>query len=241
MSPSANITTITSSVSYPFTSIIYSLGRSIVLPAYFGNIDITGLENFPQQGPVVIAPTHRSRWDGITIGYAFGRPVIGRNPRFMVTVNEMKGFQGWFIRQFGGFPIDPDQPSIAALRHGIDLLQAQQVLVIFPEGDVMRDRYVQYLKPGFARLAIQAQKRQHKHNPDIQIVPVALDYGESAPQKGCSLSVKIGQPLNTAQYQGPAKKAAAALISDLKGALNTLIDESIPNPEMAPSVGSRIM
>lgn len=231
MSPSANSPTITSQVSYPFSSFIYFFGRSIVLPAYFGSIKVSGLEHFPQQGPVVIAPTHRSRWDGITVGYAFGRPVIGRDPRFMVTVNEMHGFQGWFIRQFGGFPIDPDQPSIAALRHGIDLLHANQVLVIFPEGDVMRDRYVQYLKPGFARLAIQAQKKQ-KVGPEIKIVPVALDYGCSVPKQGCGLHVKVGLPLNVTDYPGPTKKASATLSNDLKISLNALIRDSARNPEV---------
>lgn len=237
MLPSANIETITSRVSYPFTSFIYFFGRSIVLPAYFGSIQVSGLENFPQEGPVVIAPTHRSRWDGIMVGYAFGRPIIGRDPRFMVTVNEMNGFQGWFIRQFGGFPIDPDQPSIAALRHGIDLLQANQVLVIFPEGDVMRDRYVKYLKPGFARLAIQAQKTQ-KAGPDIKVVPVVLDYGCSVPKQGCGLTIKIGLPLNITDYQGPTKKAAATLSGDLKIALNGLIGNSALNSEITTSVSS---
>lgn len=236
MSKSAN-TAITSQIAYPFTSIIYTLGRSIVLPAYFGSIEVTGLENFPQQGPVVVAPTHRSRWDGIMIGYTFGRPVIGRDPRFMVTVNEMKGFQGWFIRQFGGFPIDPDQPSIAALRHGIGLLQTNQVLVIFPEGDVMRDRYVQYLKPGFARLALQAQKTQQAGS-EIKILPVILDYGRPIPAKGCGLTVKIGLPLSVADYQGSTKTAALNLISDLKTALNSLMDGSIPNRAVISSISS---
>ncbi len=238
MSKSAN-TAITSQISYLFTSVIYTLGRSLVLPAYFGSIEVTGIENFPQQGPVVVAPTHRSRWDGITIGYALGRPVIGRDPHFMVTVNEMHGFQGWFIRQFGGFPIDPDRPSVAALRHGIDLLQNNQVLVIFPEGDVMSDRYAQYLKPGFARLAIQAQKRQKGKGSDIQILPVALEYGHAVPKKSSSLKVKIGKPINAAQYLGPTKKSASTLIKDLKTALNNLMDGSIPNPELTSSLRSR--
>lgn len=237
MSPSATITPVKSSISYPFTSLIYFLGRSVVLPTYFSRIKVSGLEHFPKEGPVVIAPTHRSRWDGIMVGYAFGRPIIGRDPRFMVTVNEMSGFQGWFIRQFGGFPIDPDQPSIAALRHGIDLLQDNQVLVIFPEGDVMHDRTVKFLKPGFARLAIQAQKKQ-RSGPSIKVLPVSLDYGCSVPQQGCSIHIKIGLPLNIIDYPGPTKKAAATLSSDLKVALNRLIEESTLASEITTSISS---
>lgn len=215
---------------------LYRLGRSVVLPAYFGDINIVGLENFPRQGPVVVTPIHRSRWDGLMIGYALGRPVTQRDPNFMVTANEMKGLQGWLIRQCGGFPINPDQPSITALRQGVDLLKAEEVLVIFPEGDVKRDRYAQFLKPGFARLALRAQQ-QLKTGSNIQVLPVALDYGCRVPHRGCGLTITIGRPLNVADYQGSAKQTALRLVNDLKQTLNSLMDYSLaPSPRLSSSI-----
>ncbi|NJK40751.1 MAG: 1-acyl-sn-glycerol-3-phosphate acyltransferase [Acaryochloridaceae cyanobacterium SU_2_1] len=220
---SSVLTTPRSLVSRAITSIVYALGRTIVLPSYFGDIKILGLEHFPRQGPVVIAPIHRSRWDGLMIGYVFGRPVTQRDPNFMVTANEMQGLQGWLIRQCGGFPINPDQPSVASLRLGVDLLKAEQVLVIFPEGDVKRDRYAQFLKPGFARLALRAQQ-QLKSGSNIQVLPVALDYGCPIPHWRCGLTITIGRPLNVSEYKGPVKPASLLLINDLKKALNNLMD-----------------
>ena len=42
-------------------------------------------ENLPHQGPVLLAPTHRARWDALMLPMAAGRRVSGRDCRFMVT------------------------------------------------------------------------------------------------------------------------------------------------------------
>ena len=75
----------------------------------------------------------------------------------MVSANEMKGLQGWLIRHVGGFPIDPQHPSISSLRLGIKLLKASEVLVIFPEGNIFRTEEIQPLQPGLTRLALHTQ------------------------------------------------------------------------------------
>ena len=84
--------------------ILYPLGCYLVLPLFFGKIQINGQENIPLQDPVIVAPTHRSRWDAFIVPYAIGRLVSGRDLRFMVSANEVTGFQGWVIRRMGGFP-----------------------------------------------------------------------------------------------------------------------------------------
>ena len=52
--------------------------------------------NLPLAGPVLLAPTHRARWDALMLPMAAGRRVSGRDCRFMVTTTEMRGLQGWF-------------------------------------------------------------------------------------------------------------------------------------------------
>jgi 1-acyl-sn-glycerol-3-phosphate acyltransferase len=204
------------------TSLLYPLGRSMVLPSYLGQITVRGQTNFPAQGPLVVAPTHRSRWDGLVVGYALGRPVTHRDLRFMVSANEMRGLQGWVIRQFGGFPVDTTRASISALRHGIELLRAGKVLVIFPEGDIMRDRSVQTLKPGLARLAIQAQNSLATAMT-IRVLPVAIEYGQSHPQWRCGVQVNIGVPLEVTDYLNVFNQQGASMLTtDLKHALNQL-------------------
>jgi len=49
------------------TPLVYTLANKIVLPFYFSKIDISGQENIPLTGAVIVAPTHRSRWDAIIV------------------------------------------------------------------------------------------------------------------------------------------------------------------------------
>ncbi len=202
-------------------SLTYTLGHHFVLPTYFSQIQVTGLDHIPNQGPVIIAPTHRSRWDALIVPYATGRFATGRDLRYMVTADEMLGLQGWFIRKMGGFAINTKQPTIAAFRHGVSLLSQGEMLVIFPEGNIFRDNQVHCLKSGLARLAIQAQS--HSTNLPVKIVPVSLNYHPTVPRLGCQVSVKIGSALSVTKYQScSAKKQAYSLTQDLQLALQQL-------------------
>ncbi|MEM6255957.1 MAG: lysophospholipid acyltransferase family protein [Cyanobacteria bacterium P01_D01_bin.156] len=199
----------------------YRVGENLLLPNFFKTIRIIGQENIPTTGPVVFAPTHRSRWDALLVGLV-GHQATDRYLRFMVTADECVGLQGWAIKRLGGFPVDVRRPAIATLRHGVQLLQNQQTLVIFPEGDIFRQKQVQRLKPGLARLALQAE--QSTPNLGVKILPIYLDYDNPRPNLGSSVEVRIGQPLEANSYlaSGSPKQQAMELTTDLKHALDCL-------------------
>lgn len=203
----------------------YPVGRFLVLPLYFRKISVKGREHLPQQGPVILAPTHRARWDALVVPYAAGRHVIGRDLHFMVSADEIKGLQGWFIRRFGGFPINPRQPGIGSLRHGIELLKAGSVLVIFPEGKISRTSQLQPLQPGLSRLALHTESNHPGLN--INIVPIVIRYRPAVPVWGCEVEVNIGPPLRVKDYcKAPLKPCAEQLEADLQKALQQLQQSS---------------
>ncbi len=217
---SARKNNITSSVAPWFSYIAYPLGRQIILPFYFGKITVTGRENLPQNTPIILAPTHRSRWDAFMIAYAAGRDITGKEMRFMVSHDEITGLQGFFVRWFGGFPVDTKKPNISSLRHVIDLLKQKETLVIFPEGNIFREE-IQPLKQGLARMALQTESMQPGLN--IKIVPISLKYAQPFPQKGCDVKINIGQPLNVADYDiNKIKQSSQKLTDDLTQRLQNL-------------------
>lgn len=214
------------------TPIVYPLAHRVVLPFYFGDITVTGQEHLPIDGPVILAPTHRSRWDAILVPFATGRNVTGRDLRFMVSADEVRGFQGWFIRRLGGFPVNTQRPTIASLRHGVEVLENKEMLVIFPEGGIFRDEDVHPLKPGLARLAIQAELSQP--NLGVKIVPMHLHYSDSFPQWGTDVKIQIDRPIEVANYcQGNAKQDAKRLTVDLELKLKALAGQPVPSREFA--------
>lgn len=223
---------------------LYPLAKHVVLPRYFQSLRVTGGHHLPRHGPVVLAPTHRSRWDGILMCFVAGRYATGRDLRFMVTANEMRGPQGWLLRRIGCFAIDPERPSIAGVRRGVQLLEAGEALTVFPEGDIFRDGAVHPLKGGLARMALQAETR--RPGLGVQVVPIALHYDDPEVGRGSSLEAIVGPPLPVSAYlpncggdgdggRCDRKAAATHLMNDLTAALTSLNDR----PPTAPMAASR--
>ena len=208
--------------------ISYTLGYYFLLPLFFRNIQITGRENIPPTGPIILAPTHRARWDSLLLFLPFlaGRCLTGKFMHFMVTINECQGLQGWFVRIMGGFPVDTLRPSIASLRYSIKLLVERKILVIYPEGDIFRDRLIHPLKPGISRLALIAES----NNPGlgIKILPIAFNYSQLYPSWGDNVTINIGNPIPVRDFMGNCiRKDAKLLDSELLSRLHQL-DQGLP-------------
>jgi 1-acyl-sn-glycerol-3-phosphate acyltransferase len=188
-------------------SLAYPLGRYLLFPLYFGRIDIRGQENLPLSGPIILASTHRSRWDAMMVPYAAGWHITGRHLRYMVTADEMTGLQGWFIQRMGGFPINTKRPAIASLRHGVELLEKGETLVIFPEGDIYREKHVQPIKQGLARLAIQAESSRPEVG--VKIIPITIHYSKPFVPWRSRAKVRIGKPLRVSEFATACSKQSA--------------------------------
>ncbi|MBL1208428.1 lysophospholipid acyltransferase family protein [Geminocystis sp. GBBB08] len=214
-------TTITSHISPWLIKIAYVLATKLIFPFFFKKIIITGKENVPKNGAVIIAPTHRSRWDALIVPYATGQLVSARNPHFMVSANEMKGLQGWIVKRLGGFPVNTDKPGLDSLRHSFDLLCQEKMVVIFPEGNICRTDEVQPLKRGIAKIALDVA--EEKPEIDIKILPISIKYSEPVPSRGCSVTVNIGECLIVKDYKGKSsRKDSIALTASLTTSLKNI-------------------
>ncbi|NJK38654.1 MAG: 1-acyl-sn-glycerol-3-phosphate acyltransferase [Oscillatoriales cyanobacterium RM2_1_1] len=214
-----------SEVSPRLISAVYPLVSGIILPTYFSRIEVSGQENIPKTGPVILAPTHRSRWDALIVPYAAGRYATGRDLRYMVTVDEMQGLQGWFIRRMGGFAVNQKRLTTATFRQSLNILQQGETMVVFPEGNIFRGKQVHRLKPGLARLALQAESIGD--STGVQIVPMAIQYEPAIPCMGSQVRVRIGSSLQVRDYcQGSVKRGAKNLTTDLGQSLQTLAQKA---------------
>ncbi len=221
-----------SSINPWLVRLVYPLGCRFVLPLFFGRITVTGRENIPTTGPVIVAPTHRSRWDALIVPKAVGRLVSGRDLRFMVTSTEMTGIQGWFIHHLGGFPIDVKRPGLSSLEHSVALLKEEEMLVIFPEGGIFRDNEVHPLKRGVARIALEVESE--KPGSQIKILPVGVRYTQPYPSWGTDVTVTIGKPIEVAKYDSKRMKSSSEkLTDDLEDILTELYQEQDPSNSVA--------
>ena len=189
------------------------LTQDLVLPAFFSGLTVLDGDNLPGSGPVLLAPTHRSRWDALLLPHAAGRRVSGRDCRFMVTLDEMQGLQGWFLRRLGCFAVNQSQPSLSTLRYAVDLLKAGQQLVVFPEGRIKRDEQTPIApQQGLARLASLASSQ----GVQVPVVPVGLAYGHRPARWRDRAAVCFGPAL---RVNGQGRDGAQAFNRDLAAAM----------------------
>ena len=150
----------------------------------------------PSNTSIILAPTHRSRWDGLILTMAMGRRVTKRDCRFMVTKSEMRGIQGWFLKRLGCFSINQLSPSLSALRYAIDLIEKGEQLVVFPEGKINKYGKKLVLKEGLYRLAKLATKK----STSVVIVPIGIAYSEVPANFRGGFCLSIGQPIAIKDY-----------------------------------------
>ncbi|WP_298614883.1 lysophospholipid acyltransferase family protein [uncultured Thermosynechococcus sp.] len=186
----------------------------LFLPLYFSQIRVIGREQLPKEGGFVLAPKHYSRWDPVLL------PSLGPYQlRFMTNALEFRGIQGWFIRHLGAFAVNLNHPQPSSLRHVLEILNAGQPLVIFPEGGIVRDQVVRPLKPGLARLVLQVDR-------PLPIFPVGIAYNPQ-PQFRARVALWIGSPLWTpAEREGNLKQQAQELTQQLEAALHAAVLEA---------------
>ncbi len=163
---------------------------------------VSGLENVPESGPVIMAINHNSFVDSIFL------PLMVKRPMTFLAKDEYfttPGFKGFWMRTFfkgvGQVPIDRSggNASEAALRTGVRVLDSGNVLGIYPEGTRSPDGRLYRGHTGVARMALAANAR---------VVPVALRGTREIQPAGSNIPrvrrvyISIGEPLDFSRYEG---------------------------------------
>ena len=171
--------------------------QDIVLRFFFSKKKIIN-NNFstPLNSSIILAPTHRSRWDGLVLTMAMGRRVTNKDCRFMVTKSEMRGIQGWFLKRLGCFSINQLSPSLSTLRYAIELIEKGEQLVVFPEGKINKYGRRLLLKEGLYRLARLATKK----TKTITIIPIGIAYSSISPKFRSEFCLSFGKPIEMTDY-----------------------------------------
>lgn len=183
----------------------------------FNRLEITGRENVPLSGQLIVACNHVSVLDPIVVGVSMPRPIRFMAKKELFEHPILKGP----IRALGAFPVDRGKNDIQAVKWAFRVLANQEVLGIFPEGTRRKEGPISF-RPGTAGIALRAR---------CKILPVALvgtDHilGGSPFSK---LRLAIGTPIDwPAKYQGkPREKDILKLTEELQNAVENLVNSLI--------------
>ena len=110
---------------------------------------VAGKQHLPTSGPVILAPVHRSFADfGFT---AF----CTRRKLFFMTKDSMweKKWLGRLLLYVGAFPVHRESADREALRRAQRVLEAGEVLILFPEGTTSDGSRVMPFRSAFLSVA----------------------------------------------------------------------------------------
>ncbi len=216
----------------------------LALNTYYRSLSVTGAENVPESGPLLITANHpNSLIDPLSLSLISDRQI-----HFFAKATLFVPGARRIMRALGALPIHRRQDNPAdmeknreAFAAAYELLGRGGVIGIFPEGVSHGEPRLKELKTGFARIALEAERGEalqlgHDTLPalGVRIVPVGIHKGAAARFRG-HLSLRVGQPLAVRDFYGlyhedeiaGVRALVAALEERLKGLMLHLEDDEV--------------
>ena len=186
------------------------IGRSITRVRVEGDLGA-----IPREGPVILAANHISNADPVLVG-AWLTPRLGRRIHWLGK-KEMFDWPivGYVARNGGIVPVDREAADVEAFRMASRVLEAGEVLMVFPEGTRSPTAELQPPKDGLAMLALRS---------GATIVPIGISNtdrfwpkGRPIPRPGGHVTMRVGEPFKIADLLPPGldRKSAKRLATTL--------------------------
>jgi 1-acyl-sn-glycerol-3-phosphate acyltransferase len=189
----------------------YAIAMKLCSPIIrrWARLEVEGLEQIPEHGPLLLAGNHDSYWDPIAIG-------VAAFPRRQIRALAKSSL--WKIRGLGGvldsmgqIPIDRGKSDQRAMDRAVEELSGGACIGIFPEGTRSLGRELR-ARSGFGRLAAAV--------PGAQVLCVAVSGTVDIPRfpKRPRVRVKFFSPAGGGLAQGEEAAALAVrLLTEIRG------------------------
>jgi 1-acyl-sn-glycerol-3-phosphate acyltransferase len=196
----------------------YTLARIVLtLPTMLlWRVRAIGLKNVPGHGPLVLAPNHFSQMDHFFVGLYLRRKI-----RFMAKSQLFGPPVLTYIYKHGGvFPVRRGHHDEEAFETVRQLLEQEEMLLVYAEGGRMRSQQLGEPKPGIGRIALES---------GVPIVPVAIKGSERARQwkrlRFPKVTVQFGEPLVFGVEDSPGRERQLEVATEVFGRVREMYEE----------------
>ncbi len=166
-------------------SMIYKLVTGFMhfwYKTWFG-AKISGLENIPEEGGMIVCGNHISNHDAVLVASYFPRRCV-----FLAKKELFVPVFAGMLKKLGGIPVNRGANDIGAIKASLRVLKEGKPLVLFPQGTRCKELKFEDFKNGAPFMAMKT---------GVPIVPVGIS-GKFKLRGG--LRLKFGKPIYPEGY-----------------------------------------
>jgi 1-acyl-sn-glycerol-3-phosphate acyltransferase len=186
---------------YTFARLVLTLPTILIY-----RVRAIGVGNVPREGALVLAPNHFSQMDHFFCGVYLRRKI-----RFMAK-SQMFGppVLTYIYRHGGVFPVRRGHHDEEAFRTAYEILDQEEMLLVYAEGGRSRSRQLGEPKPGIGRIALES---------GAPIVPVAI-HGSAAVRgwrrlRFPKVTVQFGAPIDFPVERDPGRERQLEVATEI--------------------------
>ncbi|MCL2620510.1 MAG: 1-acyl-sn-glycerol-3-phosphate acyltransferase [Defluviitaleaceae bacterium] len=172
---------------------LYAFARAVVGFTYkiIFRTKVTGRENIPREGGVILCCNHQSYHDTVVLGLVSPKPVhfLAKKELFK------KKFFNKLFAGLGAIPVDREKPSMDSLKRVVSTLKKGDTIGIFMQGGRQQEFDTADYKAGVALFAIKGKS---------PVVPIHI---QSTFRMFAPIYVNVGKPIGFEEYHGAKVKS----------------------------------
>jgi 1-acyl-sn-glycerol-3-phosphate acyltransferase len=210
-------------------SVLFAIGVPVCRRLF--RLRVEGEEHLPRTGAAIIAANHLSFFDSVVLSVAVPRPLN--------FAGKAEYLQSWKTRKLlpalGMIPVERDSPrrAYAAMQVAADVLDADELFAVYPEGTRSDDGSLHDGRNGVGHLGVTTGAR---------IIPTGIvgtdriqPRGARLPRPFRSAIVRFGSPIDPVGYDGSRRIRRRRITHDVMTAISQLsgqsyVGGSIPAP-----------
>jgi len=200
----------------PLDTLVYRMAYFTLGPLwrFCYRIKVKGVENFPLRGPVVVACNHKAMTDPFFLGSNMPRMI------HYMAKSELWKFRilAWAMERFGTFSVNRGEVDRDAVRKGLEILEAGEVLGVFPEGHVNTGEGLAELRGGVSLFSLRE---------GVVTIPAVMRGTDLAFKHGIphfpKIDILVGPPLEMPGPEVTRSERGRIVTESVRGALETLL------------------
>ena len=171
---------------FNFQKFGYFVVIKLLLPLFY-KIEVSGVENIPQDRKYIMAANHISYFDAFLSWTPIKRPIAFMAKKELFE----KKVLAFLIDKLGCFAVNREKLEVSTIKTVINIFKTKDWLLgIFPQGGIRRNRKIEKINKGFAVIAKQMK---------ADILPVGLTGCEEyswIPFKGVKIKIAAGEVIS---------------------------------------------